>query len=171
MKESKLIYWLVGGAAILLYISNRLWPTHGAQLLDIVYTLVLLGGVIMLIANGTLKRSKQRIPVLVSTAALITGLLFSFQQWKGADVIIIAGGAGMLIFYSMHYIAKSSRKLIDHLKIVWLASALTGMVLVIFGLPYAIYVTDAVNILLLVILVMVLSDQPGNAFTPRKERQ
>ena len=170
MKESKLVYFLIGAAAILLYISNRLWPTSGAQLLDIIYTLVLLGGVIMLILSGTLRRSKYRMPVLLGAAAVITGLVFSFKQLKGADVIVIAGGATMLIFYSIHYITKRSRALMDHLKMTWLSFALTAMAFVIFGLPYAIYITDAVNILLLIMLVMVISSQPGSAFTPRKEQ-
>lgn len=158
MQGSKLIYFLVGAAAILLYISNRLWPTHGAQLLDIIYTIVMLGGVVMLVVNGTLKRSKYRIPVLLGFATVITGIVFSFQQLKGTDILVIGGGAAILVFYSLHYISKTSKRLIDHLKITWLASALTAMVFVLFGLPYAIYIADTVNILLLSIMVIVLAE-------------
>jgi hypothetical protein len=168
MKESKLLYILIGAAAIMLYISNRFWPTPGALLLDIIYSIVLLGGVGMLIFYGSLRRSRYRMPVTLGAAAIIAGIVFNMQEWKGADILTIGGAAAMLVFYTIHFISKTNRGLLDYLKMTWLAAAIAGLIFIVFSLPYAVIVTDAVNILLLAILVLFLSDQPGKPLFPRR---
>ena len=170
MNNSKLFYFLIGLAAVVLYIGNRLWPTQGAQLIDLFYTIVLLGGVGMLLFHGTLRRSRYSRVVMLGAGLVITGLIFSMQQWKGADIITITGAAVMLVFYCLHYFVKSSKTLLDHLKTLWLASAIAGLIFILFDLPYAVMVTDAVNIFLLIMLFIFLAAQPGSTFTPRSRK-
>lgn len=170
MNNSKLPYFLIGAAAVILYISNRLWPTHGAQIIDLFYTIVLLAGVGMLVFHGALRRSRFGKAVMFSAGVLMIGIICGIQKVNGANIIILSGAAIMLIFYALHYFVKASKTLLDHLKILWLIVAITGLVFILFDLPYAILITDVVNVLLLVMLVIFLASQPETPFTPRRNK-
>lgn len=170
MNNSKLTYFLIGAAAVILYISNRLWPTHGAQIIDLFYTIVLLAGVGMLVFHGTLRRSRFGKGVMIGAGALIIGIICGMLKVNGADIILLSGAGTMLIFYALHYFVKASKTILDHLKMLWLLSAIAGLVFILFDLPYAILITDIVNVLLIAMLAIFLASQPETPFTPRKNK-
>lgn len=60
---------------------------------------------------------------LLLIAVTIVGLLFKLQHWPSAALLMFIGLAGIMVVYLFRFLAKSSKNLVDILKMLWLQSA------------------------------------------------
>ena len=60
---------------------------------------------------------------------MIIGAWFKLQHWPGANIIASVGLVIMIVVYAVHYGQKPSKRLSDHLKLVWVLASFGASVL------------------------------------------
>lgn len=125
------------------------YSAYGANLLG--FTLVLF--------NGNLAGTQWLYVPQVIGLAVSMGVLFKMMHWPGANLLLMIGGFGLLLFYTGWTIAKGSRiRLLDVIKWLWVLFWTAGsLVVIMHWLPeYKWEILDMRNILLWVMLLVFL---------------
>ncbi|WMJ73622.1 hypothetical protein RCC89_10675 [Cytophagaceae bacterium ABcell3] len=74
--------------------------------------------------------------MIVSAGIFVLGNLLEIMHWPGADVFITTGLAGLPLVYSVHYLSKEVKQLLDHLKVLWVWLFVVPVFLRVFHVSY-----------------------------------
>lgn len=88
------------------------WESVGLSIAQI-------AGLFMLIANGTFILSKYYKFIKLPVALYVIGLLFVIEHWPYANIILIATVCSIILIYSLSFIAKPSKEVLDYTKLLW----------------------------------------------------
>jgi len=67
--------------------------------------------------TGTFKRTIAGRLCYITLALLITGMLFKLQHWPGGSLFIFVSLCAIIVIYSIHFILKRQKKLLDWMKV------------------------------------------------------
>lgn len=94
----------------------------------------LASGLIMLLINGTLIKTRYFKFILVLMGSVLIGvLLFLFSSLYGR-VFILIGMIGIQIIYFASFLNKPTKKILDYLKVIWVLLSCTISLCTIFDL-------------------------------------
>jgi hypothetical protein len=78
-----------------------------------------LAGIVLMVENGTLIRSKLVYLMGISIACIVIGSLFKVQHWPYASELLFIGLPSGLFIYLVHFLRKANHFLFDYLKLTW----------------------------------------------------
>lgn len=79
-----------------------------------------------------------KLTLLALVTLFLIGLLFKIEHWPFANLIIISSFCGLILFYPLRFAAKSQKKFIDYVKLVFILFWSVSGIFTILHLPYAI---------------------------------
>ncbi len=85
----------------------------------------------LLIRYGTVLKGKFRGVFLVLLGISLIGALFKIQHWPFSGTMLIAGSAGLMVVYVLHFLNKRSKNLLDILKLSWVILAVLDTILLL----------------------------------------
>ncbi len=88
-----------------------------------------------------------------SIAILLVGALFKTMHWSGASVLLLTGGIGIAIFYSLRFLQKNPKSFLDYTKLFLLLSFLLHYTFRVFHLAYGYLFTMGTQLGLLLFLI------------------
>lgn len=156
MKISPLMYFMLCALAIAVYITNLAWPGQFTGMMDLVFSLVMLGGLWVMIWDSRLKRSWFFIPVIIGALLVIAGIAFMMLHWPGPGILMLSGTGVITLFYTVYFFTKKEKEILDIMKLVWLLTRMAGVALVYLHLPFGRFAIHASDIILLITIFLFL---------------
>jgi len=88
--------------------------------------------------NTNKKHKILKAPIRISLAVFILGLLFKIMHWPYSWLIITVSCASVMIFYSLRFLNKNTKEILDYTKLILVFSWGLNAVFAINHLPYKI---------------------------------
>lgn len=139
-----------------LLIPVTLFFDTGLAFQRIVASVFYYSGIALLFKNGGFIRSNYLRFLSISIGVLIIAALLKILHIPISNTFLILGFSSMLVVYIVWFINRPERKIIDILKVLWLASFLGGMLFRILHYPYVellMYIDLGLFILILVLFI------------------
>jgi hypothetical protein len=89
-----------------------------------------LAGLCLLLRNGTLLRSGYFRIIQGLLGLMLVGALFTIMHWARGRELLAASLVGIALTYTVHFVRKSCKTLLDILKLLWVLAAYIGGALV-----------------------------------------
>ncbi|MCD9019536.1 hypothetical protein [Parachryseolinea silvisoli] len=99
-------------------------------------SLALYAGLLMMLINGTFVTRRYYTIARAAIAAYMLGVVFKILHLTGADQILIISVLLLVILYTLHFVAKQRKKVLDYLKmltVIFLAAAPLRMLHLVSG--------------------------------------
>jgi len=81
-----------------------------------------IGGLYLLLKTGTLLKSLYWITVGALLILLAVGAVFQLQHWPGASLIFLFAAIGLASVYSVSFLFKKQKEILDVIKVLWVLS-------------------------------------------------
>ena len=162
MKPTPILYTMLCALAIAVYASASFWPGQFSSVLEIAFSIVLLGGLYVMLRESKLKGSWHVYPIIAGVVFIFSGFLLGIQHWPGSQALVLAGAATISIFYTLYFSSKEHKTSLDVLKLVWLLIQMTGVILLLFHLPFGRFVAEAARIIMIVMIFAYLYQSTKN---------
>jgi hypothetical protein len=165
MKQPLLLYISLAGLVILVYLFNILEPGGLSSILTIGFSIAMLAGLWLMGSSSNIRRTGYLIPLITGAVITLAGAMFMIQHWPWGRLMVYSGMAIIAVAYTVYYIRKPSKALLDHLKLAWLVTRITGVLFVLQHWPYGHIIVEVSNVLLIVTIFVFLytenKKQPG----------
>lgn len=144
------------GVAILVILAGLLIPTSERYSL-LANTAFLFAGLALLLKNGGFVYSKYIRFLNISFAVFILAILFKIQHWPGAGILLIVFPFAVTTIYTLWFIGKENKQLLDILKLFWVPVYLASVIVKMLHFPYAFELNLAQFILFIAMLALLIS--------------
>ncbi|WP_298539517.1 hypothetical protein [uncultured Aquimarina sp.] len=115
--------------------------------------LIEMGGMFLLLSNGTFLKTIYSRIVMGLLAVVLIGSAFKIMHWPFGNPILVGGCIGIVISYLIHFLKKPIKKRIDYLKMVWVIVLYIGAALRLYHIIPRDY-----RILTTVLMILALMD-------------
>ncbi|AXT55384.1 hypothetical protein D1815_06290 [Aquimarina sp. AD1] len=122
-------------------------------LLTIGIWLIEMGGMFLLLHNGTFIKTVYSRIVMGMFVLILVGTVFKIMHWPFNNMIIIVGCVGIVCVYVLHFTKKPIKKRLDYLKLAWVVLLYIGAILKLYHLIFGDY-----RILTVVLMILALMD-------------
>lgn len=85
-------------------------------------SLALYTGLLIMLINGTFVNRRYSTIARIAIAAYMLGIVFKIMHLSGADQILITSFALLIVLYSIHFVAKHPKNVLDYLKMLTVIS-------------------------------------------------
>lgn len=116
-----LIINLSGDAAF-----GSVWVSLGLSFVNLL-------GINLLVKNGTLRKTTYFKLISVFIGLLIFGAMFKVMHWPGASIILIISLIGIPLIYTIHFLKKTIKNILDFLKLAWVLTPYIAVLFVIMN--------------------------------------
>lgn len=120
-------------------------------------TAFLFAGVVLLLKNGSFLQSKYVRFLNLSFAIFLAAILFKILHLPGADVLLIIFPIAVTSTYTIWFISKPSKQILDVLKLFWVPVFLTSVIVKMLRQPYSMELYLAQLILFVAMLIVFIS--------------
>ncbi len=138
-KDNKTIVFIVGICLIAGLLGKLLFYLDITEFGNITQTTTAigrLGGLILLLKQGTLTNSKPFFQLILAFLGLtLIGAMIKIMHWPFANLILIIGPVSIPIIYSIHFFKKQDKHRLDILKFAWVTAFYTTAIFLIHHFP------------------------------------
>jgi len=104
--------------------------------MSVIWLIAVIWNLIYMYQKGTFKRSLMKRLSFLALAVLIIGGLFKIQHWPGSSGLILGSVCLLAIFYTIHFLGKQDKRLLDWAKCLYVISTLALINILAFHLPF-----------------------------------
>ncbi|WP_438962899.1 hypothetical protein [Nonlabens sp.] len=92
------------------------------------YTIAQLSGIYLLVQSGTFKKTRYYRLARIGIAVIIISVLFKVLHFYGSEIAMITGFAVISLCYTLSFLNKPYKKMMDWLKLLYVITLITHIV-------------------------------------------
>ena len=167
MNKNNVFYFFLIGS--LLTVVCSLMSIHyfnnwnAEEWLDRGWSIFEISGVVLLLSNGTLVKTKYFVVLCIGFIVLLVGVLFKIMHWPYSEFILLFSVLLICIVYLFSFLNKNQKGVIDFLKLAWVVIRFLGSFFIIYR-----FVSYHILIVPHLLLVIMIIAQVYNSFAGKK---